>query len=234
VSHGFQLADATKLLGPARGTRAADWKSAIRQVGNLRYAVPLILLTGCLFKSATVSPRHFVLSPIATNQPAPVAETHLSVGIAHVKMPPYLLHDSIAYRDGANEIGYLEDATWGERLDQCLQRTLVANLSQLLSSDNITTVDSGHNQTMMCVLVNVDQFDVDARGRGILIAQWRITGPEKETPLKSGRAELSRAGPSPHGHPEAIATTLSDLAADLSRELAQALRGTAVYGRAHE
>ena len=183
-----------------------------------------LLLPGCLFKSATVSPRHFVLSPIATNQPAPVAETHLSVGIAHVKMPPYLLHDSIAYRDGANEIGYLEDATWGERLDQCLQRTLVANLSQLLSSDNITTVDSGHNQTMMCVLVNVDQFDVDARGHGTLIAQWRITGPEKENPLKSGRAELSRAGPSPHGHPEAIATTLSDLAAAFSRDLAQSIR----------
>jgi uncharacterized lipoprotein YmbA len=186
--------------------------------------VTCALATGCLFKSTTVSPRHFVLAPITTNEAASAPTGHLSVGIAHVKMPPYLLHDSIAYRDGANEIGYLEDATWGERLDQCLQRTLVANLSQLLSSDNITTVDSGHNQTMMCVLVNVDQFDVDARGRGILIAQWRITGPEKETPLKSGRAELSRAGPSPHGHPEAIATTLSDLAADLSRRLAESIR----------
>jgi len=102
-----------------------------------------LLLTGCLFRPATVSPRHFVLSPITTNEPASAPTGHLSVGIAHIKMPPYLLHDSIAYRDGANEIGYLEDATWGERLDQCLQRTLVANLSQLLSSDNITTVDSG-------------------------------------------------------------------------------------------
>jgi uncharacterized lipoprotein YmbA len=189
-----------------------------------------IILTGCLFKSATVSPRHFVLSPIATQEPASAPTGHLSVGIAHIKMPPYLLHDSIAFRDSANEIGYLEDASWGERLDQCFQRTLVANLSQLLSSDNITTVDSGHNQTMMCVLVNVDQFDVDARGHGTLIAQWRITGPEKETPLKSGRAELSRAGASPHGHPEAIATTLSDLAADLSRQLAQSVRQLANSG----
>lgn len=189
--------------------------------------VTCALATGCLFKSTTVSPRHFVLSPIVTNEPASAPTGHLPVGIAHVKMPPYLLHDSIAYRDGANEIGYLEDATWGERLDQCFQRTLVANLSQLLSSDNITTVDSGHNQTMMCVLVNVDQFDVDARGRGILIAQWRITGPEKETPLKSGRAKLTKAGASPRGHPEAIATTLSDLAADLSRDLAQSIRQSA-------
>src|SRR4029077_16536748 len=130
-------------------------------------------LTGCLFKSATVSPRHFVLAPITTNEPASAQTGHLSVGIAHVKMPPYLLRDSIAFRDGANEIGYLENATWGERLDQCLQRTLVANLSQLLSSDSIYSVDSGHNQ--VCLLVNVQQFDVDTRGHGTLIAQWRIT-----------------------------------------------------------
>src|SRR4029077_7151844 len=59
-------------------------------------------LTGCLFKSATVSPRHFVLAPISTKEPAPAPTEHVSVGIAHVKMPPYLLRDSIAYRDGAN------------------------------------------------------------------------------------------------------------------------------------
>jgi uncharacterized lipoprotein YmbA len=193
-----------------------------------------MLLTGCLFKSATVSPRHFVLAPITTNAPASAPTGHLSVGIAHVKMPPYLLRDSIAYRNGASEIGYLENATWGERLDQCFQRTLVGNLSQLLSSDNITTVDSGHNQKMMCVLVDVHQFDVNTSGRGTLIAQWRITEPDHEKPLKTGRAELTRAGAPPRDHPEAIATTLSDLAADFSRQLAQAIRDAPVNGLAHE
>jgi uncharacterized lipoprotein YmbA len=192
------------------------------------------VLTGCLFKSATVSPRHFVLAPITTNAPASAPTGHLSIGIAHVKMPPYLLRDSIAFRDGANEIGYLEYATWGERLDQCFQRTLAANLSCLLSSDNISTVDSGRNQKMMCVVVNVDQFDVDSHGRGTLIAQWRITEPDNETPLKTGRAELTKAGTSPRDHPEAIATTLSNLAADFSRQVAQAIRSAPASGLAHE
>jgi uncharacterized lipoprotein YmbA len=197
-------------------------------------SIMAILLTGCLFRPATVSPRHFVLAPIATNEPASAPTAHLSVGIAHVKMPQYLLRDSIAFRDGASEIGYLENASWGERLDQCFQRTLVANLSQLLSSDNITTVDSGHNQKMMCVLVDVHQFDVNTRGHGRLIAQWRITEPDNETPLKTGRADLTRAGAPPRDHPEAIATTLSDLAADFSRELAQAIRAAPVNRLAHE
>lgn len=197
-------------------------------------AVTCTVFTGCLFKSATVSPRHFVLAPITTNEPASAPTGHLSVGIAHVKMPPYLLRDSIAFRDGANEIGYLEDATWGERIDQCFQRTLAANLSQLLSSDSIYAVDSGHNQTMMCVLVNIQQFDVDTRGHGTLIAQWRITTPDSDTPLKTGYAQLARTGASPHGKPEVIASTLSDLAAEFSRDLAQTIRGAALYGHAHE
>ena len=201
---------------------------------TLGSAVPLILLTGCLFKSATVSPRHFVLSPIATNKPVSTLTKDLSLGIAHVKMPPYLLRDSIAFRDGANEIGYLENASWGEGLDHCFQRTLAANLSRLLSSDNIFTVDSGHNQMMHCVLVNVQQFDVDTRGHGTLIAQWRITAPDTQAPVNAGCAELSRVGPSPRGHPEAIASALSDLAADFSRELAQAIRATPGNALAHE
>jgi uncharacterized lipoprotein YmbA len=193
-----------------------------------------MFLTGCLFKSSTVSPRHFVLAPITTNAPASVPTGHLSVGIAHVKMPPYLLRDSIAYRNGASEIGYLENATWGERLDQCFQRTLVGDLSQLLSSDSITTVDSGHNQKMMCILIDVQQFDVNSGGRGKLIAQWRITEPDNDKPFKTGRADLTRTSAPPRDHPEAIAATLSDLTADFSRELAQAIRAAPVNGLADE
>jgi uncharacterized lipoprotein YmbA len=193
-----------------------------------------MLMTGCLFKSATVSPRHFVLAPITTNEPASGPTGHLSVGITHVKMPPYLLRDSIAYRDGASEIGYLENATWGERLDQCFQRALVGNLSRLLSSDNIIIVDSGHNQKMMCVVVDVQQFDVNTSGHGTLIAQWRITEPDNENPLKTGRAELTRSGAAPRDHPEAIATTLSNLTGDFSRQLAEAIRAAPVNGLAHE
>jgi hypothetical protein len=74
------------------------------------------------------------------------------------------------------------------------------------------------------VFVNVQQFDVDTSGRGTLIVQWRITAPGNDTPLKSGHANLARMGASPRGHPEVIAATLSELAAEFSRELAQPIR----------
>ena len=77
---------------------------------------------------------------------------------------------------------------------------------------------------MARVSVNVQQFEVDTGGSGTLVAQWRITAPENDRPLKSGLAQLSRTGASPRAKPEVIATTLSDLAADFSRDLAQSIR----------
>jgi uncharacterized lipoprotein YmbA len=190
-------------------------------------AVTGTLLAGCLFKPATVSTRHFVLAPVSTNELAPVAPEHLSVGISFVRMPPYLLRNSLAVRNGANEIEYLEDARWGERLDQCFQRTLAANLSRLLPSDNIFLTDWARDQVMVRVSVNVQQFEVDTHGTGTLVAQWRINSPEKDLPLKSGLARLSRTGVPPRDKPEIIATTLSELEGEFSRQMAQAIRESA-------
>jgi uncharacterized lipoprotein YmbA len=190
-------------------------------------AAAALLLTGCLFKPATVSTRHFILTPIPTNQPAQVATEQLSVGIGFVKMPSYLLRNSIAIRNGANEIEYFDDARWGERLDQCFQRTLAANLSRLLPSDSIYLSDWGRGQVMARVFIDVQQFDVDTGGQGTLIAQWHITAPDSGTRLKSGHARLDRTGASPRGKPEVVATTLSDLTAEFSRELAQSIRESA-------
>ena len=186
-----------------------------------------VLLSGCMFKPVTVSTRHFALAPIPTSEPRPVAQTgseHLSVGIGFVKMPSYLLRNSMAVRNGANEIEYLENALWSERLDESFQRDLVANLAELLHSDSIYLTDWGHDQVMVAVYVSVQQFDVDISGRGTLIAQWWITAPGSDVPLKSGRTRLERTGTSPRGKPEVIAETLSELATQFSRDLAQSIR----------
>ena len=70
-------------------------------------AITGLLLMGCLSQRATVSPRHFLLAPIAANEPAPPATERFSVGIGFVKMPSYLLRTSMAVRHGTNEIKYL-------------------------------------------------------------------------------------------------------------------------------
>jgi uncharacterized lipoprotein YmbA len=171
-----------------------------------------MLLTGCLLKPATVSTRHFILAPIPANEPAPATTEHLPVGVGSVKMPAYLLRTSMAVRNGANEIEYLEDALWAERLDRCFQRALAANLSRLLPSDSVYLSDWGRGEVQARVFVDVQQFDVDTGGRGTLIAQWRITTETGDVLLKGGHARLVRPGASPSGNPGIIAATLSDLA----------------------
>jgi uncharacterized lipoprotein YmbA len=138
-------------------------------------------------------------------------------------MPSLLLRDSIAVQNGTNEIEYLENALWAERLDHCFERTLAANLSRLLPSDSVYVDEWGSHQVTARVFVNVQQFEVDTHGKGTLIAQWRIAGPQNDPPLKSGLTRLDRTGPSPGGKPEVIATTLSELAGDFSRDLAQSI-----------
>ncbi len=185
------------------------------------------LFSGCMLKPVTVSTRHFALAPIPTSDPRPAAGSgseQMSVGIGFVKMPSYLLRNSMAVRNGANEIEYLDDALWSERLDESFQRDLAANLADLLPSDSLYLTDWGHNQVMVAVYISVQQFDVDISGRGTLIAQWRITAPGSVVPLKNGRARLERTGASPRGKPEVIAETLSELAAQFSRDLAQSIR----------
>jgi uncharacterized lipoprotein YmbA len=187
-------------------------------------AVAGMFFTGCLLKPATVSTRYFILTPMSTNKPATAATDHLSVGVGFVKMPSYLLRNSMAVRNGANEIEYLEDVRWSERLDECFQRALAANLSRSLPSDNIYLTDWRREQVNVVVLINVQQFDVDIHGHGTLTAQWRITAPDSDISFKSGVARLARTGASPRGKPENIAATMSELAAEFSSELAESIR----------
>jgi uncharacterized protein len=191
--------------------------------------VALISMTvsGCLLRPVTVSTRHFVLAPISTNEPAQVVAATLSIGIGLVRIPAYLMRDSIAVRNGSNEIEYLEDALWAERLDQSLQQTVALNLSKLLPSDKIYLTDWGHDPAGPKVFISVQQFDVDTAGRGTLIANWRVNLADNDTPPGSGQTRLVLAGSSPRGHPEIIAATMSDLTAQFSRELAQAISALA-------
>jgi uncharacterized lipoprotein YmbA len=185
------------------------------------------LLAGCLFKPVTVTSRRFVLTPVAVPSHPAVVSTPLSVGVGLVKMPAYLLQSSLAIRSATNEIVYLENALWAERLDQSFQRTLAANLAALLPTDQIRLSAWQRDEVAVTVSVTVERFDVDVQGQGTLVAWWRIASPGNDTILRHGESRLSKAGPSPGTDLPGVARTLSDLTADLSQRLAQAIREVA-------
>jgi uncharacterized lipoprotein YmbA len=188
--------------------------------------VACVTLTGCFgfLKPAKVTARHFVLTPLPAAQPPGVAPGALPVGVGQVKLAAYLFNSSLAVRKGTNEIDYLPTVLWAERLDTGFQRVLAANLAIVLPTDRIRLSAWRSEDVAAEVYVTIQQFDVDATGRGVLVAWWRILSPGGEKTLKAGETRLTHQGPSPDTSPSGAIATLSELVADFSRQLAQAIQ----------
>jgi len=178
-----------------------------------------LLLGGCLFKSSRVQARHFILTPLPQPEHALAATSRSpAIDVGFVNMPSYLLRDAMVIRKSTSEIEVLENAVWAERLDEGFRRVLQDNLSS--ASDHGHLSASGRSDATVRLSVDVQQFDVDTQGRGTLLANWRLTEAGAAKPLKTGEAHLTRSGPAPRGNPQAVATTLSALIGEFSRELA--------------
>ncbi|MCC6821892.1 MAG: membrane integrity-associated transporter subunit PqiC [Verrucomicrobia subdivision 3 bacterium] len=183
-------------------------------------------LTGCLgfLKPSPVNTRHFVLTPLPAGQAAGPTSEALAVGVGFVKLPAYLFNNAVAMRQGENEITYRENEVWAERLDHGLQRILAANLASLLPTDRVRLSTWQPTEVAVEVYVTVEQFDVDRTGRGVLVAWWCVRSAGGEFTLRAGEFRAGRPGPVPSTDPQGAVATLSELAADLSREIAAAIR----------
>jgi uncharacterized lipoprotein YmbA len=189
-------------------------------------------LTGCSFlKPAQSTDRHFVLTPVTASGSASVPDKSLAVGLGQVKLPAYLFNSSLAVRKGTNEIDYLPSALWAERLDIGFQRVLAADLALVLPTDHIQLSAWQKEDVVAEVYITIEQFDVDASGRGVLVAQWRVLSPGGEKILKAGGSRLTHQGPKPNVDASAAVSTLSELVGDLSRQLAQVIKETTPASR---
>jgi len=178
-----------------------------------------LTLASCSILKATQSrERHFVLT--ALPPAATVPSDAPAVGVGQVKLPAYLFETSIAVRRGTNEVEYLPLALWAERLDTSAQRVLAANLAALLPTDQVRLSSWRTEDVTVEVYVALDRFDVDTSGQATFIAWWRLVAPGGEKTLKSGRAQLTRQGPSPDADPAGAVATLSDVFAEFCRQLA--------------
>src|SRR5262245_28609532 len=109
------------------------------------------LLNGCLFKKARVPTREFILTAMPASNSAPAGRP-LQFEVGAVKMPSYLLRESLAVRENASEFKYIDNVHWAERLDRGFRRTLTENLSSLLASEE--THSASTNDTELKLLVS--------------------------------------------------------------------------------
>jgi uncharacterized lipoprotein YmbA len=139
-------------------------------------------------------------------------------------MPGYLSGKGLAMRREKNEIVYLESFLWAERLDTTLQRVLAADLGRLIPTDQVRLSRWAPEAVVVEVDVNVDRFDVDSRGEGVLMAWWQLLSPGDEKVIASGKFSAARKGSPPNTDPLGATALMSNLASDLAETLARAIK----------
>jgi uncharacterized protein len=185
-------------------------------------------LAGCSFlKPSELVVRSFVLTPLPAPAEMPAPAAARTVGIGFVKLPGYLSSSSLAMRQDGNEIVYLPNARWAERLDRGLQRVIAANLNTLLPAVQTRLSVWRPEEVSAELFVTVEQFDADTRGDYVLIASWRVVSPGGGEVRQTGRFHATRQGPAPDADPLEATRLLSALVAELSQALAQALEPAA-------
>jgi uncharacterized lipoprotein YmbA len=181
-------------------------------------------LAGCSFlKPSGVTPRSFMLTPLSTTPASPAQTSAKAVGVGFVRLPAYLFARSMAMRQGASEVVYLDTAFWAERLDSGLQRVIAVNLAALLPTTQVRLSTWQPEEVSAELYVTVERFDVHLSGEYALQAWWRIVPPGGGEVWKAGQFQATRTGPAPNVDPDGATALMSALTADLSRDLAQAL-----------
>jgi uncharacterized lipoprotein YmbA len=187
-----------------------------------------LCVAGCsLLKPSGITPRKFVLTPIQSAPPAS-GSTNVVIGMRTVRVPGYLSGKGFAMRKGNNEIEYLEGAEWAERVDNGLQHVVAANLSALIPTDQVRLSLWTEGTVSYQIEINVEQFDVEAGGKAVLNAWWRVLSGKGE-PISSGRFSETRNGPAPKNDISGAdisgaVASLSTLVGDFSQTLVQAIR----------
>lgn len=153
-------------------------------IRTLSAAAAVTFLCGCLnLKPARGTARYFVLAPVSAPAGAAADNAPASgpaIGVAPVKLPPYLFKNFIAVRKSSNEVEYLESALWAGSLDQGFLRAFAADLAAAIPTDQVR-LSTWHSEEVTCeVYVTLEQFDVDEGGRGIISAWWRVVSPGGE------------------------------------------------------
>ena len=193
---------------------------------------PLICLlvcfipAGCSFLEPKPDPsRFFALASLPrTGQRAQDAAgtNAFALGIGPIKFPGYLDRQQFVTRISQNRFAVAENDRWAEPLEENFSRVLSQNLSILLQTDRIVAYPwERSQQPAYQVQVEVLRFELNAEQVVELWARWSIMDSAKKT-ISLRESYLTQ--PARDKSTEASVAALSETVADLSREIADAIR----------
>lgn len=169
-------------------------------------------------------PSRATAGPVANTRPGPPP----SVGLTPVSLPKYLDRPQLVARPNANAVKLNEFDKWSEPLADLVRRTLAADLTRLLDSDQVYLMPVRRAVPIeRLVDVRISRFEADVDGAVTLEAQWQVYANDGAVLLaqrSSAIREPTGGGPGPGGPaPAAIVAAMSRALARLAHDIAAAL-----------
>jgi uncharacterized protein len=200
----------------------------------------LILWILCLFPAgcASLGPqsdpsRFFALASLPRSEQRVQDATGtnaLALGIGPIKFPAYLDRQEVVTRISQNRFAVAENDRWAEPLEENFSRILSQNLSILLHTERVFSYPWGKSQwPTYQVQVEVLRFEPNAERVVELWTRWSITDHTRKL-ISVRESYLTQTARDKST--EASVASMSEVASDLSKEIADAVRGlTSGQGR---
>ena len=191
--------------------------------------VSFIFLGGCLGGGTQKPTDFYMLQPLNSfvEEQGAAASKGTVLGIGPVRVQEYLNRRQIVTRTSTSEIKVHDFHYWGEPLNSNVTAILAQNLSILLSTDRILIFPYRSKQELPLdyqVVVDVIRFDGEPGVKASLLAQYYILKFEgnerKQIVTRQPRFSKSLVDKSF----ETLVAAMSDLVADLSREIAEEIK----------
>jgi uncharacterized protein len=202
-----------------------------RSLWTQRAVVMFLMASLCAGCRSAVPPTIFyTLSSIrGAETPAPQSSSmpDLVIGIGPMQFPDYLDRPQIVTRTGLNKLNMAEFNRWGGKLDQDFINIFAENISILLSTDRVVVFPwKGQVAPDYRVSLDIHQFEGQNGDTVLLNVTWSIRGKDDSAlPLHVDRSIIRQ--PVSGQDYESLVSAYSQAVAELSREVASAIRKNA-------
>ena len=187
-----------------------------------------VFLAGCGTFSPKPDPsKFFTLSSLPLIEETGVKDSinpqRIFLGIGPVKFPGYLDRQEIVTRSAENRFDVSENDRWAEPLDESFTRVLSQNLAALLPTDRIIQYPWPSNKKPNYqVEIEVLRFEVNNARDAHLWTRWELIDGSSKSAVTVKESRLRRQAKD--RTTDAAVAALSEAGADLSREIADAVR----------
>ena len=167
--------------------------------------------------------RFYVLTSLAEigGAPANATDRDLSIGVGPVTLAPYLDRVTLVTRVGSNQVEFSKIDRWAEPLPGNFARIQATNLGTLLGTRVVLYPWYSSTQPDYSVEIYVLRFERNSDGNAQLKARWTVRDGVGQL-LDVRESSLTERASSSTTEGSVIA--LSKVAADLSHQIADALR----------